>query len=318
MYYRIIPYEQSFDSYGLVYKIPDSYTWYNTLIWCLGQFPFWKKVFHGIFAELLDISYVQKLEYNIREMKWFTSETPILTSREIEMIDFIAEHYFCPIHLALKLYLSLHLIKEISSLKYFSRKDQIYNYTTYTSSLGAMQNDIYQKISRLPTWSISLLYGVTWSGKTHIYMHIIHDIIQQWWQVLFLTPEIILTSQVAKRLQDSFWGDVIIIHSNISPTKKTQYFKDIASWNAKVIIWTRSTLFYAYKNLQYIIMDEEHDRSYISDTHPCYHVKTVAQKMQEIYGCSVLLGSWTPEIRSFYKWLQWQYHLFQLLESYKE
>lgn len=317
MYYRVIPFEQSFDSYGLIYKVPEVYRKYE-LIGTIGEFPFWKKILRWLIAESLDISVAESLSYEVRELLWLISESPLLTEKEIEMIDFIAKHYFCQIHLALRLYLSTHLLQDLSTLKYFSRKSGSYRYSSQDIHLNCSQNKVYSEIKNLPDRSISMLYGVTWSGKTHIYIKLIEEALRLWCQSLLLIPEIILTSQIGEKLQNHFWDQVIVIHSGISPVKKIQYFKDIAAWDAKIIIGTRSALFYPYKNLQTIIIDEEHDRSYISDTAPRYHTKTLAKKMCELYNCSLLLGSWTPNIESFYKGLSWEYHLFQLLESYKK
>ena len=317
MYYRVIPYEQSFDSYGLIYKVPTVYE-SQSLIGAIAEFPFWKKILRGIIAESIDESEIRHIWYEIREMTGLISEQAILSERELSMIDFIAKQYFCQIHLALKLYLSSQLLKEISSLKYFSRKEKNYHYDSRQLALSDKQADIFQKILGLPAWITSLLYGVTGSGKTQIYIKLIEEALKTWAQTLLLIPEIILTSQIGERLKAHFWDNVILIHSNISPVKKVQYFKDIASGAAKIIIGTRSSLFYPYSNLARIIVDEEHDSSYISDTSPRYHAKTIAKKMCELYWCSLLLASWTPELSSLYRWLNWEYHLFQLLERYEK
>jgi len=315
MMYRVIPYEQSFDSYGLIYKVPDVYA-PQSLMGSIAEFPFWKKILRGCIVEQISESALQDIGYEIKEMKWLISEQAILSQREVEMIDYIAKQYFCQIHLALKLYISSQLLRDISSLKYFSRKDRSYNYTSQALHLSVQQAGIFEQITSLPKWSTSLLYWVTWSGKTQIYIKMIEKALSSSEQTLLLIPEIILTSQIGEKLKAHFWEDVILIHSNISPTKKVQYYKDIASWSAKIIVWTRSALFYPYHNLSSIIIDEEHDSSYISDTSPRYHTKTIAKKMCQIYGCSLLLASWTPELTSLYKWLNWEYHLFQMLESY--
>ncbi len=317
MIYRVIPYEQSFDSYGLIYKIPEVYA-SQKLIGSIAEFPFWKKILRGCIVEQISESARENISYEIKEMKWLISEEAILSQREIEMIDFIAKQYFCQIHLALKLYISSQLLRDISKLKYFSRKEKSYHYTFRPLHLNTKQASILEQISSLPKWSVSLLYWVTGSGKTQIYIKMIEEALSTWQQALLLIPEIILTSQIGEKLKAYFWDDVILIHSHISPTKKIQYYKDIASWNAKIIIGTRSALFYPYHTLAYIIIDEEHDRSYISDTSPRYHAKTIAKKMCEVYGCSLLLASWTPELTSLYSWLSWEYHFFQMLESYTQ
>lgn len=317
MYYRVIPFENSFDSIGLIYRIPESYH-SNNLVGVVGEFPFWKKVFRAVLAKQIDESIIPDLDYEVKDMLWLISESPILTSKEIEMIEFIAKHYFCLIHQALKLYISTQLLQNVTSLKYFSWTNWDYSYLSPQIQLSHNQQNILQSLKKLPSWSTSLLYWVTGSGKTQIYIKLIQEVITSWWQALLLIPEIILTSQIGEKLQKYFWKDIIFIHSHISPLKKIQYYRDIASGDAQIIIWTRSALFYPYHSLKYIIIDEEHDKSYISDTSPRYHTKTLALKMSEIYRSSLLLWSWTPNLDSLYRWLQGEYHFFQLLESYKK
>lgn len=316
MYYRIIPYEQSFDTFGLIYKIPKKYQNYE-LIWRLWEFPFGKKIFRWVFIEKLLEFDTETVSYEIKEISWLVSEAPILTIREMMMIDFISKRYFCRVHLALRLYLSSGLLSEIQSLAYFSRKEKIYNYHTPHLSLNQKQQEVYKRLLNLPSGSKSLLYGVTWSGKTQIYIELIKKYIREEKQVLLLIPEIILTSQIGEKLQWYFWEAVILLHSWVSKVKKVQAFKDIASWQAQIIIGTRSTLFYPYKNLAYIIIDEEHDQSYISDSAPRYHSLSIAEKMTELYGASLLVASWTPQLTTMYKALSKEYYLFQLLESWK-
>lgn len=317
MYYQVIPFEQSFDSLWLIYRVPETYHAYD-LVGRVGEFPFWKKIFRGVFLRRVDETTVMSLKYEVKDMLWLISDRPILSIKELTMIEFIAKHYFCLIHQALKLYISTQLLQSISSLRYFSWSSQVYSYQVPSIVLSSDQEKIFESLKKLPPQSNSLLYGVTGSGKTQIYIRLIEEVITSGGQALLLIPEIILTSQIGEKLQQYFWNDIVFIHSHISPVKKIQYYRDISSWNARIIVGTRSALFYPYHNLKYIIIDEEHDRSYISDTSPRYHTKTLAVKMCEIYESSLLLWSGTPNLESLYHWLQGEYHFFQLLESYKK
>ena len=318
MYYRVIPYEKSFDTYGLIYSIPESY---QEILWAgmLWEFPFGTKTIYGFLYEEVDEANLSDFFWQIRPMKGLVSEKVILRREELVLISFISDYYFCPIHQALKLYISSSLLKDIISLKYFSRKEKLYEYKLCDDiSLTQIQSEIYTKISNLNIGSISLLFWVTGSGKTQIYMKIIEEKLKKWEQTLLLIPEILLSSQIGEKLRSVFWDDVLLLHSWISPVKKIQYFQDIASGRAKIIIGTRSSLFYSYKNLAAIIIDEEHDSSYNSDSNPRYNTFTIAKKMSEIYHCSLLLWSWTPQVTTMYQALAWNIHLFQMLESFSE
>jgi primosomal protein N' (replication factor Y) len=165
-----------------------------------------------------------------------------------------------------------------------------------------------------------LLFWVTWSWKTEIYIKLINDVIRTWKQALLLIPEIILWNQTLEKIKKVFWNDVIIINSTVSEAKKTKYFLDILHNKAKIILWTRSALFYPYDNLWLIIIDEEHDNSYISEKAPKYSSVEVAEKIVEISwkeGVKLLLASGTPSIDSMYFGVKGKYELVSLLEKYK-
>ena len=136
-------------------------------------------------------------------------------------------------------------------------------------------------------------------------------------QTLILTPEIILWNQVTSRFKEVFWEDnVTEISSALSDAKKTDAWLRIYDGSAKIIVWTRSCLFYPYKNLAHIIIDEEHDTSYSSDNGPRYDGREVALKLSEFTGCSVILASWTPSVKSMYKATKKEYHIVTLLEKF--
>ena len=133
-----------------------------------------------------------------------------------------------------------------------------------------------------------------------------------------MIPEIILWNQILERIQKVFWKDVIIINSTIPDAKKTKYFLDILHNKAKIILWTRSALFYPYNNLGLVIMDEEHDDSYISDNSPRYNSGTIADEIADLTGIKLIRASGTPSIKSMYQGIKWKYEVINLLEKYKK
>lgn len=148
--------------------------------------------------------------------------------------------------------------------------------------------------------NISLLHGVTASGKTHIYARLIQDIVTNGGQVLYLVPEITLTTQLVKRLSQLF-GHLSVYHSKFNPAQRIEIWKHVLSGAANLVVGARSALFLPFKNLQLIIMDEEHDSSYKqNDGNPRYHARSVAQYMSKLFDAKLLLGSATPSIESFF------------------
>ena len=147
----------------------------------------------------------------------------------------------------------------------------------------------------------SLLFGDTGSGKTQIYMAWIKEIVESGKQAVFLMPEISLTPQMQKRLEKVFGGSVVIWHSKLSKKKKERALEKIYNGEARVVAGPRSALFLPLKDLGLIVVDEEHDDSYKSQSRPRIHARDVALYMGKKFDIPVLLGSATPSVTSFYK-----------------
>lgn len=168
---------------------------------------------------------------------------------------------------------------------------------------------------------VTLLHGVTGSGKTEIYIQLIQDALSKNEQVLYLLPEIALTNQIIQRLQ-AYFGDLVsVYHSRFNPQERAEVWKKIISCNesnqARVVIGPRSALFLPFDNLGLIIVDEEHDNSYKQiDPSPRYHARDAAIYLGHLQKCKVLLGSATPSIESYYNARHKKYGLIELSERY--
>ncbi|TDT68616.1 replication restart DNA helicase PriA [Hypnocyclicus thermotrophus] len=145
-----------------------------------------------------------------------------------------------------------------------------------------------------------LLYGVTGSGKTEVYIQLIRDAIIENKGAIFLLPEISLTPQMIKRFKEEFGEQIAILHSKLTNTDRKKEWLSIYNGNKKIVLGVRSAIFAPVKNLKYIIMDEEHETTYKQDTNPRYNAKYVAIKRAEIDNCKVIFGSATPSIESYY------------------
>lgn len=165
---------------------------------------------------------------------------------------------------------------------------------------------------------ISLLHGVTSSGKTEIYIHLIDYVLRQGNQILFLVPEIALTTQLTQRLQKVFGEQVIIYHSKFSDNERVDIWKNLLhSTRPCVILGARSSVFLPFKKLGLIIVDEEHESSYKQfDPAPRYNARDVATVLASMHGAKTLLGSATPAIETYYKALSGKYGLIRLTERY--
>ena len=157
-----------------------------------------------------------------------------------------------------------------------------------------------------------LLFGVTGSGKTQIYIETALKVRADGKQVLILVPEIVLTGQLVMSFKQYFADDVAVIHSKLSVNERNDTFWRIRTGQAGIVIGARSALFAPFDNLGLIVMDEEHDASYKQDESPRYHAHDVAEKMAQIYDAIFLLGSATPSLESFYKAQNGEYTLLTM------
>ena len=158
-----------------------------------------------------------------------------------------------------------------------------------------------------------LLFGVTGSGKTEVYMHIIEDVLKKGKTAIMLVPEISLTPQMVEQFTNRFGNQVAALHSALSEGEKYDEWRRIARGEANIVIGARSAVFAPLKNIGIIIMDEEHSDSYKqSDKSPRYHARDVAIKRGKYHACPVLLGSATPSLESMARAEKGVYQLLTL------
>ena len=145
----------------------------------------------------------------------------------------------------------------------------------------------------------ALLFGVTGSGKTEVYLKLMEEIIRKGKEVIFLIPEISLSFQTRSRIEKRFPGLVSVLHSKMSQGERAESMEKCRSGEVKILMGPRSALFAPFSNLGLIIMDEEQDRSYKSEQAPRYETRDVIRKRGELSSCPVLFGSATPSVQLF-------------------
>lgn len=185
--------------------------------------------------------------------------------------------------------------------------------------LSEMQNKAYEKLCSLrdkTDAAAALLYGVTGSGKTKVYMKMIDDVAKQDKGVIVLVPEIALTSQLLSMFYARYGEKVAVIHSGLSHGERLDEWKRIANGDATIAVGTRSAVFAPVKNLSMIIIDEEQEGSYKSEMTPRYHAKDVARFRCAYNKALLLLASATPSVESFAYAQSGRYELVELTERY--
>ena len=178
-------------------------------------------------------------------------------------------------------------------------------------TLNEMQESVVNKV-KLNTFKSYLLYGITGSGKTEVYMELIDRVIHQGKTAIMLVPEISLTPQIVDRFVTKFGSDIAILHSGLNEYEKYDEYRKILSGKVKIVVGARSAIFAPLKNIGIIVIDEEHTSTYKQDNNPRYHARDVAMLRGKYHQCPIILGSATPSLESFARALNNVYELLTL------
>jgi len=166
-------------------------------------------------------------------------------------------------------------------------------------------------VTRYPL-PVTLLHGVTGSGKTEIYLRALGAVLKQGKQAIVLVPEISLTPQTIRRFAARFPGRLAVIHSRLSLGERYDTWRRVRAGDVDVVIGPRSALFAPLRHLGLIVIDEEHEGSYKQEMTPRYHTRQVAVKLAELAGAVVIMGSATPDVVSYYRARRGEYRLLRL------
>ncbi|MFC0271241.1 primosomal protein N' [Metabacillus herbersteinensis] len=161
---------------------------------------------------------------------------------------------------------------------------------------------------------VFLMYGVTGSGKTEVYMQAVEAVVRKGKEAIVLVPEISLTPQMVNRFKGRFGSQVAVLHSGLSTGEKYDEWRKIQRKEVKMVVGARSAIFAPFENIGMIIIDEEHESSYKQEENPRYHARDVAIYRAKKHGCPVVLGSATPTLESFARAQKGVYHLLPLTE----
>lgn len=203
------------------------------------------------------------------------------------------------------------LIKTLSREVYRYNDKAIENKNTVF--LNEEQSKVVKEvIDNLNTNNTYLLKGVTGSGKTEVYMHIIKEVIDRGMQAIMLVPEISLTPQIVSRFRQRFNNEVAVLHSGLSDGERYDEYRKIKKGLVKIVVGARSAIFSPFQNLGVIIIDEEQVTSYKQENNPRYHTRDVALFRCKYHNCPLVLGSATPSLESYARAKKGVYRLLTL------
>ncbi|MDD5359004.1 MAG: primosomal protein N' [Sulfurovaceae bacterium] len=263
---------------------------------------------------------VAKPDFETSEILEITSY--YYTSKQLEIAKFIALYYFSSISESLALFVP-HERVESNEHRYScegrnlmdprSKHEDDGKLNQDEVALPILTNSQQNALQTIKTHQKSLLFGVTGSGKTEIFIHLIADTLQSGKNVILLMPEISLTPQMKKRLTKYFGEAIALWHSKLTKKQKYDILDRISTGDIRIIAGARSALFTPLDNVGLIIVDEEHDDSYKAMTTPRYHARDVAVMMSEKLKAKILLASATPSLGSYTN-----YPIVRLMDSYNK
>ncbi|MDQ1003780.1 primosomal protein N' (replication factor Y) [Neobacillus niacini] len=287
---------------------------------------------------LLEVIYVVKERLKKKKLKYVI---PLLSSRDLEaaqnglppkaekqkeVLKYFVEHSD-PVelrHLLSLLNISSSTVKALVEKGFLAEKDMEvyrdpYENRTFTRTEHLLLTEDQQR-AMVPILDsienklheVFLLYGVTGSGKTEIYLQTIQDVIEKGREAIVLVPEIALTPQMVNRFKGRFGNLVAVLHSGLSAGEKYDEWRKIQRKEVKVVVGARSAIFAPFENLGIIIIDEEHETSYKQEEMPRYHARDVAVERAQKNNCPVVLGSATPSLESFARAQKGVYKLLSL------
>lgn len=246
--------------------------------------------------EAVVIEEVAKPEFETAEIASVSDNS--YSHEQMEIAKFISEYYFSSFGEAISLFIPyksidpMNQLQKEKSLKESEDKISLPN-------LSEMQQKAYEQLLRKEK---ALLFGVTGSGKTEIFISLMAKMLEEGKTSIFLMPEISLTPQMEKRLKVYFGESVAMWHSKLTKKKKESILEGIEAGEIRIVAGARSALFVPLSNLGLIVVDEEHDDSYKAMTRPRYHARDVAVLMGSKLGAKVVLASATPSMGSYYKY----------------
>ena len=245
--------------------------------------------------EAVAVSEVEEPEFKTVEISSILAK--YYTSKQMEIAKFISEYYFSSFGEAISLFIPYPV--GCCTLTTPQASDAKGIVGVQHPTLSSSQKEAYNQLLKKDK---ALLFGVTGSGKTEIFICMMAKMLEEGKSCIFLMPEISLTPQMEKRLKVYFGDGVAMWHSKLTKKKKTLILENITNGKVRIVAGARSALFTPLSNLGLIVVDEEHDDSYKAMTRPRYHARDVAVLMGHKLKAKVILASATPSVTSYYKY----------------
>ncbi|OGQ50064.1 MAG: primosomal protein N' [Deltaproteobacteria bacterium RIFCSPLOWO2_02_FULL_47_10] len=258
-------------------------------------------------------------EFEIKDIVETMDEQPVFAPKMLSLVKWVSDYYCAPIGEVCRATLPNRLARKTKKKIGIEPKEAVIDgvFNAPLVTLTQLQRKAYENIRvhvQGSNFNVTLLHGVTGSGKTEIYLQLIEDVLKYGRNAIFLVPEIGMAPQTVGRVQSRFGNLVSIYHSGLGDAKRLYEWNRMKSGDAKIVVGTRSAVFAPFLNLGLIVADEEHDPSYKQEESPRYNGRDVAVMRAKLEGVPCILGSATPSIESFANTKTKKYHYISLPE----
>jgi primosomal protein N' (replication factor Y) (superfamily II helicase) len=254
---------------------------------------------------------VPSSKYDLKAIRSINSEYPILPEFYTQWLEWVASYY---LHAPGLVVASTFppLDKKTSTRK--SKRPPVVAapQASERPTLTEEQTQVLRQIQNKSGFATHLLFGVTGSGKTEIYLQLLEKVLLDGKRGLVLVPEISLTPQLVQRFANRFGEQIAVLHSQLTDRERTNQWWDVVTDQKKILIGARSALFCPLHDLDLIIVDEEHEPSFKQEEKLKYHARDSAVMLAKFAGCPIVLGSATPSLESWKNALDGRYHLHKM------
>ena len=264
--------------------------------------PFRNAVSDGFVVELLNEKPGTNQAFELKEIKRIIFNTPVFTEKDLKFFNWISSYYQLPLGEVFYSAFPKSVFKESKKAKVAQQKEKYYP-EMLSLKLNEEQTSALAKIEQkldLNLYSSFLLFGVTGSGKTEIYLRAAKRALSMGKTALILVPEISLTPQLRSRFESYFQDQVAVLHSGLTDKERREYWWDTLKRKKKIVVGARSALFAPLQSIGLIIVDEEHEPTYKQEDRLRYNARDLAMVRAKLNQSVVILGSATPSIETYH------------------
>jgi primosomal protein N' (replication factor Y) len=268
--------------------------------------PFGRRSEIGYIVGLLEKTTIK----GIKEIVKVTSEYPLFTKKQVDLAKWLADYYYSFLITALRMVMPPGTAGQEGKRQKAGgrRQEEKEPSSLYQIQTPLLPTDEQKKALDMINSAVNanqpekiLLYGITGSGKTEVYLQAIEHVLKQGKSAIVLVPEIALTPQLIQRFEGRFQDSIATLHSHMTLKERSGEWQRVSSGEARIVLGARSAVFAPVKNLGMVVIDEEYETSYKQDKNPRYHVREVAFQLAEMHKAIVVLGSATPSLETYFR-----------------